>query len=763
MSDQSGEIVILGSDGKTEHVFPAGFDPKRAAAIVRQQESGPQEQPASAAMRFLYGMGRNLDPRPLIGAVVPEALGGTGPVQTIKNIASAQAGEAGKALDAGRGMLHANSIREALMNLSEMAGHGVAAALPIVGPAAAAAGERIGSGDIAGGLGESAGLLAPFAASGVMAGARKIAPMVPGAQAIADLADAAAAKRVTDVTVPKIGPNKVRLGNAMEKVAPDVLKQTTAVTRGGLKAQIESGLADAEAALDSSAEGRSVAAQIPTDAVIQDLLAKRSRLTSTPIEGSKVVPEYVKASPIDARVPVTSARPAVSGSGAADAPSGRSFNATSETELFNQAYKDADARGYDGTKGEFRSAFEDRLAQARDLQQELASIHAEHGPQALLQAIKQYGGIGSDAQYAGEVAQLWENSTGTVIGKGSTKSGRVARSRTLSSGGFAGVPGVLKKTGGLSLDSMAEALRQDPRFENIKGPNELLAALDEARTSKARAPQLSEMLDAVGLRPGVRWWAGESTPMEAPDVPEMPSAPAAESVVAKRARPLGEAVVPQPNDVRVAQIDRAISELKRLGPVANYESIRRIRQAYDQPAKAVYSPSMTADYLAKRGESQGAADVTGVLRGHLAQADPATAAANSQYSIFKAANDVMDAAAEVERTRPTVGRSIMARGLGAAAGAAEGGGLGAMVGAIIGPTIERAMSGAAPSVKLMNARLLSNLADAFRGGQVDRASSILTQLSKVAKTAPRPASVGANVMPFPKAAGGPVGQQDAQR
>lgn len=34
------EVVIIGKDGVTEHVFPAGFDPKRAAAIVRQQEGG---------------------------------------------------------------------------------------------------------------------------------------------------------------------------------------------------------------------------------------------------------------------------------------------------------------------------------------------------------------------------------------------------------------------------------------------------------------------------------------------------------------------------------------------------------------------------------------------------------------------------------------------------------------------------------------------------------------------------------------------------
>jgi hypothetical protein len=48
---------------------------------------------------------------------------------------------------------------------SEAAGHGAAALLPVFGPAAAHAGERIGEGDVAGGLGEATGLLAPGAMS----------------------------------------------------------------------------------------------------------------------------------------------------------------------------------------------------------------------------------------------------------------------------------------------------------------------------------------------------------------------------------------------------------------------------------------------------------------------------------------------------------------------------------------------------------------------------------------------------------------------
>lgn len=39
---QDQEVVIVGKDGK-EHVFPAGFDPKRAASIVKQRSAPPRE------------------------------------------------------------------------------------------------------------------------------------------------------------------------------------------------------------------------------------------------------------------------------------------------------------------------------------------------------------------------------------------------------------------------------------------------------------------------------------------------------------------------------------------------------------------------------------------------------------------------------------------------------------------------------------------------------------------------------------------------
>ena len=105
----------------------------------------------------------------------------------------------------------------------------------------------------------------------------------------------------------------------------------------------------------------------------------------------------------------------------------------------------------------------------------------------------------------------------------------------------------------------------------------------------------------------------------------------------------GADVVSDPIAPRVAAIDKVIGEVQQLGPIAHYESLRKIRQHWDIPAQVVYNPSITADFLVKQGYQRGAADATGVLRDRLATYDPATAAANARYSLFRKASDVLQA------------------------------------------------------------------------------------------------------------------------
>lgn len=192
----------------------------------------------------------------------------------------------------------------------------------------------------------------------------------------------------------------------------------------------------------------------------------------------------------------------------------------------------------------------------------------------------------------------------------------------------------------------------------------------------------------------------------------------------------GTSVVPAPNAARVAVIDQAIAEIKKMrGPMVRYDPIRVMRQAYDGQAKVVYNPSMTADFLRVKGKALGAADVTGVLRENLAKWDPQTAAANAEYSLYRSADDVLKATAEVERTRPRVGRQIMARLTGGILGA-QAGPAGAVAGWVGGPLLDSAFAAGA-TTQLKTAALMQRLATAVRSGDLGMVNSIAHQLKRL--------------------------------
>lgn len=95
----------------------------------------------------------------------------TGPLAAAYDYATGQKPAAGE-IAKGIGQAHLNEARKAIggpmqgndRGIMERLGHGVAAVLPVVGPAAAAAGEDIKGGDIAYGLGEGAALVGSLVA-----------------------------------------------------------------------------------------------------------------------------------------------------------------------------------------------------------------------------------------------------------------------------------------------------------------------------------------------------------------------------------------------------------------------------------------------------------------------------------------------------------------------------------------------------------------------------------------------------------------------
>src|SRR6185295_18726287 len=192
----------------------------------------------------------------------------------------------------------------------------------------------------------------------------------------------------------------------------------------------------------------------------------------------------------------------------------------------------------------------------------------------------------------------------------------------------------------------------------------------------------------------------------------------------KVARPLGRDVEPAPNSAQIGTLRQIRREVASLGPVADYEAVRRIRQAWDQVAKVKYNPATSQDFLAKQGEATGASKGTGAMRESLAQTDPGSAKSYETYALYKTANDVAAAAEEANRVRPNRGRGIMARATGAMIGGKEGGVVGAGIGAIAMGLADRAAE-MAPTFQIVIARRMAAAADALRAGNPVQAQQIL--------------------------------------
>lgn len=191
-------------------------------------------------------------------------------------------------------------------------------------------------------------------------------------------------------------------------------------------------------------------------------------------------------------------------------------------------------------------------------------------------------------------------------------------------------------------------------------------------------------------------------------------------------KPIGEAVVPGPTAARVAMIDSAIADIKALGDVVDFDALRKIRMAYDGPAKARYNPSITADFLKRTGESSGAADVTSVIRDVLSRQDKSVAAANSEYSLMRSAMTVLEAADEAALVRPSSRRVVGTAAAGGFAGLHFGGPGGAVAGTVLGPVLDAALtSGVTTQVGV--SRMLLKFADAVKNRQANVAARTINQ------------------------------------
>jgi len=477
-----------------EPALKAKLTPEEKGRLSALQRSASEDRGTGPVGRFIENAVSPLAQAPGMMLTAAQSL-----IPFTKGGAAARQ-ELGKALldpSEAQGHLAAQAFREGRPVAS--LGH-VAAMVPGVGPAVASGIEQMQAGDVAGGAGTLTGIAAPFVAGPLARGGAAALKGTAVGEGIASTLERSAVSRLTDQLVPKVGPNKTRLGNRAAEIAPQLLRdpELGAYSRTGLADKIAARVDQAKDGLDLATDARLVSQQVKIEPLVHQLDAEIQQLVAHPVEASSVTP-----------------------------------------------------------------------------------------------------------------------------------------SRQITASGSGGV--------------------------------------FEAKT---------------------------------------------------QAEPFGRAVEPAPNTTQIETLRRIKSELEALGPVAPYESVRRIRQAWDQVAKVKYSPAVSPDYLAKSGEATGASRGTAAMREALAQTDPASANAYATYHLYKTADDVAQAAEEAQRVRPNRGRGMMARTAGALIGAREGGIVGAGVGAIAAGMADRAAE-MAPTFQIAIARRMAAVADALRAGDATEAQALL--------------------------------------
>lgn len=231
--------------------------PPPVGGDVRPPDFTTTNEPPSAAMRFtseLYNKSPLAPPVDLLsGAAKAVGLTGKGfhPLDALyglattvpKNIVKAQWDEAVKAAQKAKEAAHGGGA----LSASEAFGHGLAAILPLVGPAAANVGEHGAAGDWAGMAGGTLGLLMPFA---VKYGLElKNAPDAAKADLLRRDATQIVSQRV-------LAPGNPRFKGTAETIAPQMLDRKLQGNRLQLQQFADEGMAAAADQIDAAIDSR---------------------------------------------------------------------------------------------------------------------------------------------------------------------------------------------------------------------------------------------------------------------------------------------------------------------------------------------------------------------------------------------------------------------------------------------------------------------------------------------------------------------------
>lgn len=256
-------LLSQAPDGLNEQEFDRWFTPRFDGAIAQAEHSNAPVS-GGALRRFLSNAGSMLNP-------IPIAQAGLGAVSDLVTgnfdgqLVQAQVDQWNKAKNAP-------SVTESL-------GHGLAAVTPLVGPVAARAGEQIASGDVAGGLGATAGLVAPFAASAALRG--RVAQRAQRGDP-AKL-EREAARQVADRV---LAPGAAKFKGKAETIAPEILKRGLTGGRDDLIQAADEGMSVAAQRIDDAiTAGGGPGSGVMIDPIVRQL---RQRLEGLLINGEPI-------------------------------------------------------------------------------------------------------------------------------------------------------------------------------------------------------------------------------------------------------------------------------------------------------------------------------------------------------------------------------------------------------------------------------------------------------------------------------------------
>lgn len=218
----------------------------------------------------------------------------------------------------------------------------------------------------------------------------------------------------------------------------------------------------------------------------------------------------------------------------------------------------------------------------------------------------------------------------------------------------------------------------------------------------------------------------------------------------------GKDTVPPPWRPKANVVAGAIQTLKRVGGekggLIRFDDLRKFRAAYDEWAMEQWWKSIAGDVMKKKGRSTASAQVANVTREWLGEFAPELKPKFKEWSVWRAARDVIDAVDEAERVRPTRRLAVEA-GAGMVTGLAMGDPLHGIALSVIGPATDMAFVTGARAAHLRVAGLMHDLAKAIRTGDVARQQTLTTRILEwTKKSAPVSAARPPTVTLVPQAA-----------